>query len=233
MRFLILLTAVAALAAPVCPAPQPISTVTVTDGSAEGLAKLYGSGENYITDLKVTVKFKYYAPYDIKLEDGYSPSLSVFDFGAEDKLLFCSSQTGGSGGYGNYRVYRVKTHSYELLYDDKADSEKMRFSAEFQPDGVMKIVGADGSLDVCLGYTDKYFYDLIFAPDGSVKDAQPHVNDVSFVSPSFNPASGIYRLTTYRSVTAVAEVNRLGYITQLLDFDGGFTPSFTEFSIAF
>ncbi len=79
---------------------------------------------------------------------------------------------------------------------------------------------------------DGSFYDRIFNADGSLTGEQPYVNAVSFVSPALNPASGVYRLITYRSVAAVAEVNRLGYIVNTLDFDGkAFTPSFTEFSI--
>jgi len=74
---------------------------------------------------------------------------------------------------------------------------------------------------------------MIFAPDGSVKGVQPYVNDISFVSPSLNPTDGLWRLITYRSVVAVAEVNRLGYIVQTLYFDGSsFIPAFTEFSIS-
>lgn len=228
----------AALPAPLpvqsVPRPEPIEVVTVTDGASPGTASLYGNGESFITDLKVTVKFKFYAPYDIKLEDGYSPFMSVFDFGAQDKLLFCSSQTGGSGGYGNYTVYRLKKRSYELLYDDKTNSKNEKFVAVFQPDGFILINSAAASLSVSVDYMDDFYYDKIFAPDGSLKGEQPNVNDISFVSPALNPASGIYRLLTYRSVAAVAEANRLGYIVQTLDFDGNtFTPSFTEFSIGF
>ena len=74
---------------------------------------------------------------------------------------------------------------------------------------------------------------MIFTPDGEVREGQkPNINAVSFVAPTLNPASGIFRLMTYRSVVAVAEVNRLGYIVATLDFDGEkFTASLSEFSI--
>lgn len=216
-------------------ANDAIQITTIWDGDTRGTASLYGNGETYVTDLKVIVRFEDYAPYEIELEDGYSPYISTFDFGAEDKLLFCSSQTGGSGGYGNYRIYRLKTNSYRLLYDDKTDSKITKFDAEFQPDGFMRIrnQSTQYTLDVSVGYVDKSFYDMIFAPDGSVKGVQPYVNDISFVSPSLNPTDGLWRLITYRSVVAVAEVNRLGYIVQTLYFDGSsFIPAFTEFSIS-
>ncbi len=120
-------------------AQQAFKTVAVTDGNNRGAATLYGSGDNYITDLKVRVEFKNHAPYEIALEDGYSPFIAALDFGAEDKLLFCSSQTGGSGGYGNYRIYRVKTDSYQLLYDDKTDSKAYTYRARFLIGGFMDI----------------------------------------------------------------------------------------------
>ena len=89
------------------------------------------------------------------------------------------------------------------------------------------------TLDVYLGYMDETYYNLIFEPDGSVKSGeQPYVNAISFVAPVLNSASGVWRLKTYRSVAAIAEVNRLGYIVQTLDYDGEkFAPASTEFSI--
>ncbi len=213
---------------------KPIKTVRISDGKNEGIASLYGNGENYINNLKVKVQFKNYAPYEIILDDGYSPYMETFGFGADSKFLFCSSQTGGSGGYGNYGVYRLNTASYQLLYDDKTDSEKAEFTAVFKPNGFMHLTdnSTKHTLTVDVGYMDSEFYNLIFSSDGSVKEQQPYVNPISFVSPALNPAEGIFRLITYRSVTAVAEVNRLGYIVQTLNFEGNkFSPSFTEFSI--
>lgn len=213
---------------------KPIKTVCVSYADATGTATLYGAGENYITNLKVEVHFENYLPYEIVLEDGYSPYIGTFDFGAIDKLLFCASQTGGSGGYGNYRVYRLMPTAYQLLYDDKIDSQTATFGAVFRPNGFMVLTdnSTQDTLDVYVRYMDEAFYNQIFAPDGSVKGEQPYVNDISFVSPSLNPSTGTYRLITYRSVAAIAEVNRLGYIVQTLDFDGSvFYPTFTEFSI--
>lgn len=215
-------------------ANKPIKTVEVLNGNTPGTATLSGSGENFITDLKVTVKFDGSAPYEIKLEDGYSPSIDAFDFGAEAEFLFCSSQTGGSGGYGNYRVYHLKTASYELLYDDKLNSARTTFSAEFQPNGFMTAMdnSSEHALTVYVGYMDPAYYKKIFNNDGSLTGEQPYVNDISFVSPALNPASGVYRLLTYRSVVAIAEVNRLGYIVQTLGFDGAkFTAYSTDFAI--
>ncbi len=212
-----------------------LDSVNVCDGGIKGVATLLGNGETYITDLKVSVEFENFKPYCIELEDGYSPLIEVFDFGSDENLLFSSSQTGGSGGYGNYRVYRLKTQSYQLLYDDEMDSEHTTFGAVFKPDGFMELRNnntAEHTLTVDVKYMDKVFYDKIFADDGSLKGEEPYVNAISFISPSLNPASGFWRLITYRSVAAVAEVNRLGYIVQTLDFDGmRFVPTFTEFSI--
>lgn len=211
-----------------------IQSVAVTDGDASGVAVLYGSGDNYVTDVRASVAFDGFAPYEIELVDGYSPLIATFDFGASDKLLFFASQTGGSGGYGNYRVYALKTNSYKLLYDNAADSVLNTFGAEFVPDGFMRLRNdsTQNELTVDVRYMDPAFYGKIFAPDGSLTGEQPYVNDISFVSPALNSASGLWRLVTYRSVVAVAEVNRLGYIVQTLDFDGeNFVPTFTEFSV--
>ncbi len=215
---------------------KPIKIIEVFDGRNSGTASLTGKGENYITNLKVTIKFKNYNPYEIYLEDGYSPYIETFDFGAEDKLLFCSSQTGGSGGYGNYRIYSIKKTSYKLLYDDKTNSKNSGFSAVFKPNGFMEITNLSykHTLDVYLNYIDTEFYNLIFAPDGTVTGEQPYVKEISFVAPALNSANGLYTLSTYRPVSAIAEVNRLGYIVQTLNFDGyTFYPAFTEFSITF
>lgn len=211
-----------------------IKTVFVANGTNKGSASLYGNGENHITNITLNVEFENYQMYKIELQDGYSPNIEVFDFGAEDKFLFYSSQTGGSGGYGNYSVYHLKTDSYQLLFDNNIYSKNNTFDANFKPNGFMNLKNnqTENTLLVYLGYMDKNFYDMIFDTNGNVKEYQPYVNDISFVSPALNSASGIWRLITYRSVIAVAEVNRLGYIVETLEYDGtNFKPIFTEFSI--
>ena len=78
----------------------------------------------------------------------------------------------------------------------------------------------------------KYVGVQIFDPNGNLKGVTPYVNDISFVSPSLNSASEFFRLITYRSVVAVAEVNRLGYIVQTLEYQNEeFLPVFTEFAL--
>ena len=87
-------------------------------------------------------------------------------------------------------------------------------------------------LNVDVKFMDRIFYNRIFDRDGDLKDVEPYVNDISFVSPSLTTVSGTFRLITFRSVVAVAEVNRLGYIVQTLDYkDGRFSPIFTEFAV--
>ncbi len=215
---------------------KTLKVIKIFNDRDTGTASLTGKGENFFTDLKVNICFENNNPYEIFLEDGYSPYIETFDFGAEDKLLFCSSQTGGSGGYGNYRVYRIQTDSYKLLYDDKLNSNNSEFTAVFKPNGFIEILNnfSQHTLEIYVGYMDAEFYNQIFAADGTVKGEPPFINDISFVSPALNSASGFYNLTAYRSVSAIAEVNRLGYIVQNLNFDGNsFYPAFTEFSIAF
>lgn len=213
---------------------SPIKSVAVQSGKAIGTASLFGNGETFITDLKVKVNFNDYAPYEIPLNGGYSPLIETVDFGGDNELLFCSSQTGGSGGYGNYQIYLLKPDSYKLVYDDKENSKDVTFEAIFIPDGVMRLTNNQTNtfLNVDVKFMDKIFYDRIFDQSGNLKGVAPYVNSISFVSPSLNPASGVFRLITYRSVVAVAEVNRLGYIVQTLDYqDGKFLPDFTEFAL--
>jgi len=213
----------------------PIQSVVVKDGDVKGVASLYGKGDNYVSNIKLSVEFDGFKSYEIKLPDGYSPLVDTFDFGGNDKFLFFASQTGGSGGYGNYQVYSLKTDSYKLLYDSVADSKLGKFVAKFLPNRFMQLHddSTGHELIVDVKYMDSDFYNKIFASDGSLTGEQPSVNDISFVSPSLNPASGVWRLVTYRSVVAVAEVNRLGYIVQTLDFDGEkFVPIFTDFAIS-
>ncbi len=215
---------------------QPIKTVFVANGNNKGIASLFGNGQNYITNAILKVEFENFPSYEIKLQDGYSPNIEVLDFGAEDKFLFYSSQTGGSGGYGNYYIYYLKTTSYQLLYDNTTNSKAETFTANFEPNGFMNIINnqTQNSLLVYVGYMDKTYYNKIFDANGQVKEQQPYVNDISFVSPALNSSNGIWRLITYRSITAVAEVNRLGYIVQTLNYNSnGFSPSFTEFAINF
>ena len=73
----------------------------------------------------------------------------------------------------------------------------------------------------------------LFDKDGNPTGEPVNVNAVSAVFPYYNGATGLFGLITYRSVTAVAEVNNLGYITQNLAWDGKtFSPVFTNFAIS-
>ncbi len=211
-----------------------LKSVAVRSGNTYGTANLFGNGETFITDIKVEVNFNNHAPYEIPLEDGYSPSIETLDFGGDDKLLFYSSQTGGSGGYGNYQIYLLRPNNCKLVYDDKENSKDATFNAQFIPNGIMKITNEQTNtfLNVDVKFMDRIFYNRIFDRDGDLKDVEPYVNDISFVSPSLTTVSGTFRLITFRSVVAVAEVNRLGYIVQTLDYkDGRFSPIFTEFAV--
>lgn len=213
---------------------SPIKIVAIRSGENIGTASLFVNGEAFITDIKVKVDFNNYTPYEIPLNDGYSPSIEMIDFGGDNKLLFCSSQTGGSGGYGNYQIYLLKPNSYKLIYDDKENSKNTTFKANFIPNGFMKLTNNQTNtfLNIDIKFVDKIFYSQIFDSDGNLKGVAPYVNYISFVSPSLNPASGFFRLITYRSVVAVAEVNRLGYIVQTLEYQNGkFLPVFTEFAV--
>ena len=213
---------------------SPIKSVTVRSGETIGTASLFGNGETFITDMKVKVNFIHYTPYEIQLINGYSPSIEMIDFGGDNELLFCSSQTGGSGGYGNYQIYLLKPSSYKLIYDDKENSQNTTFQAKFIPNGFMKLANNQTNifLNIDVKFMDKIFYGQIFYPNGNLKGVTPYVNDISFVSPSLNSASEFFRLITYRSVVAVAEVNRLGYIVQTLEYQNEeFLPVFTEFAL--
>ncbi len=66
---------------------KPLQTIAVTDSGNAGKASLYAQGQNYKTDVKLTVEFKNHKPYDIRLQDGYSQAIYTFDFGAQDKFF--------------------------------------------------------------------------------------------------------------------------------------------------
>ncbi len=198
------------------------------------LAVLTGKGENYKADVIIHVVKDGKILYGIKAEDGYSPTINFFDFGGEEKFLFYSSETGGSGGYGNYSVYRLRENGSDEIYN-VTSSDTAAFTGEFASGGkmILKNVAENGSLSVDVTYMQKDFYDKVFDKDGNPTGEPVNVNAVSAVFPYYNGATGQFGLMTYRSVTAVAEVNRLGYITQNLVYDGGsFKTLFTDFSIS-
>lgn len=221
------------------PDSKPIKTLAVFVNGEKGVLTLYGASSDgtFYTNVYANVKTAD-SSYDVPLADGYSPDVWYLNFTENEKFLFFSSQTGGSGGYGNYSVVRLKSDTYDTLYTNVSDSENNKFTAKFIKGGkiILKNLTSGGTLKVDVSYMDKEFYDQIFTAKGKVLGEQPYVNDVSFVAPLLNGATGVYDLITYRSVAAVAEVNRLGYITQNLSFtDNGsaFKPYFTSFSIDF
>lgn len=167
---------------------------------------------------------------------GFDPSVNLYDFVAGEPFIFYSAQSGGSGGYGFYYVYRLKGGTCALVYDDETDSRENRFSGGFIDGCKMSLRNENqkSSLIVDVSYMAADFLNQIFTADCKPKGEEVNINDISVVFPYFNAAVGYYQLMTNRSVTAVAEVNRLGYITENLDFsENAFKPYFVNFSISF
>lgn len=122
------------------------------------------------------------------------------------------------------------------MYDDETDSRENRFSGGFIDGCKMTLRNENqkSSLIVDVSYMAADFLNQIFTADCKPKGEEVNVNDISVVFPYFNAAVGYYQLMTHRSVNAVAEVNRLGYITENLDFsENAFKPYFVNFSISF
>lgn len=201
------------------------------------LAVLTGTGDDYKENVVIYVCRGNDILYEINAASGYSPDIKFFLFEQPqnkkpaDKFLFYSSQTGGSGGYGNYAVYKLEDDGYNCLYDVATDTES--FSGKFVSGGKMLIEHGDVSLSVDVSYMDKTYYDKIFDEKGNPRGESVNVNAVSSVFPYYNGATGTFGLITYRTVTAVAEVNRLGFISRILNFNGEkFVAEFTNFDIA-
>ena len=172
--------------------------------------RLSGVGKTYITEIRLDVLqggkpvCSIVPPNDF----GFDPFIGFYEFSKGEPFLFYSAQSGGSGGYGFYNVYRLKM--------------------------VLQNLNEKNSLTVDVGYMAPEFLKLIFPADCRPAKQEININDISIVFPYFNSAMGVYQLSTYRSVTAVAEVNRLGYISQNLELaEGGFTPYFTNFLFGF
>ena len=204
------------------------------DGEKPALAVLTGEGETFVQNVRIYVCSDARILYELKAEDGYSPDIGFFEFEKGKRFLFYSSQTGGSGGYGNYAVYKLVKSGETLLYSSATDEAS--FDGEFTDGGkmVLKNNASGNALTVDVGYMSRDFYSKIFSEKGKPTGEAVNVNPVSTVFPFYNGASETFSLITYRSVTAVAEVNRLGYIEQTLNYDGAtFSPSFTQFSIEF
>lgn len=200
--------------------------------------RLSGVGKTYITEIRLDVLqggkpvCSIVPPNDF----GFDPFIGFYEFSKGEPFLFYSAQSGGSGGYGFYNVYRLTGEKCRQVYDQAQDSAKNRFAGEFI-DGckmVLQNLNEKNSLTVDVGYMAPEFLKLIFPADCRPAKQEININDISIVFPYFNSAMGVYQLSTYRSVTAVAEVNRLGYISQNLELaEGGFTPYFTNFLIGF
>lgn len=205
--------------------------------SKGALAVLSGTGDDYKENVVIYVCRGNDILYEINVADGYSPDIKFFLFQQPqnekpaDKFLFYSSQTGGSGGYGNYVIYKLEDDGYKCLYDVATDTES--FSGEFIFGGKMLIKHGEVFLSIDVSYMDKTYYDKIFDEKGNPRGESININAVSSVFPYYNGATKTFGLITYRTVTAVAEVNRLGFISQILNFDGEkFVAEFTNFDIA-
>ena len=189
---------------------------------------LYGSGATFIEDTYLLIKQNGIDLYSISVPEGYDPYIGKYKFNEKD-LLFYSSQTGGSGGYGNYILLDINENNYEILFNSNEKRNNTSISASFVDDGKMII----DDLIIDVNYMDKSFYGMIFDEHNLVKTkVEININPISTVFICYNSALKTNFLLTFRSITAIAEVNRLGYVTQSLYFDGHeFIPYITDFSI--
>ena len=217
---------------------ETISVLTAKIDGKTWTFRLSGTGGPFMKELRIEVSKgnKRVCVITPPKDYGFSPAIQIYNFSENEPFLFYSAQSGGSGGYGFYNVYRLKDDKCTLVYDEAYDSRANVFSARFA-EGCKMCVRNEATKDelmVDVSYMPPEFREKIFFSDCRPKGEKVNINPVSVVFSYYNSSVGLYQLMTFRSVTAVAEVNRLGYIVQNLEFsEGAFRPYFTEFSIDF
>ena len=81
---------------------------------------------------------------------------------------------------------------------------------------------------------DRDFLNKVFDAEGRATDTEIDVHAVGNVFAFYNASADVYQLVTYRSVSSVAEVYRLGYLARYLAFDGTtFAPYYQTFNVSF
>lgn len=215
-----------------------VSVLTAKIDGKTWTFRLSGTGGPFMKELRIEVSKgnKRVCVITPPKDYGFSPAIQIYNFSENEPFLFYSAQSGGSGGYGFYNVYRLKDDKCTLVYDEACDSRANVFSARFAEGYKMCVrnESTNGELMVDVSYMPPEFREKIFFSDCRPKGEKVNINPVSVVFSYYNSSVGLYQLMTFRSVTAVAEVNRLGYIVQNLEFsEGAFRPYFTEFSIDF
>lgn len=216
------------------------TTGSLYDTAVENIIQLKGSeteSSPYITDISINIYANGALLHEIipPVNQGYSPKINLFYFSGNYPQIFYSADSGGSGGYGYYYVYSVSERSYGKIFDAEEYSSEESYSGNFI-DGcrmVIKNQNSPDSLTVDVSYMDESFKNSIFNDDCTVKEnTTVNINSVSTVFPYYNSSAGRYQLQTYRSVSAIAEVNRLGYIVQYLSLEKGrFVTYMTDFAI--
>lgn len=165
---------------------------------------------------------------------GFVPEVKFFSFFGDYCQIFYAADTGGSGGYGNYYVFRVDAERTETIFDMARFSASVSYSGRFEDSYTAVIRNENDGTEyyASLEGKDPSFLKRIFDDHGTpIQQPLIVVNDVSTVFPYYNHTQGIYQLSVYRSVTAIAEVYAFGYVVDYLTWsDGKFQPYLENFA---
>lgn len=202
------------------------------DGILEKVS-LYGSRDEnlesvYITNITIVIEdgktgdIKTITP---KTNSGYNPTIFLGDFTKNGvDAIKLSMDTGGSGGYGNFFVYTLINNNFNEIFDSDQYNIDYLFNVEYE--NGYKVAICNEQLDKCfqldisnksMDYLSQYYNeegDLITPIQGEVQAISALIPFVS------NEMNAYYELSAVQRVVGTFNADTLGYIQNLLAWNG-------------
>ncbi|MEH7237224.1 VCBS repeat-containing protein [Bacillus sp. JJ1562] len=156
---------------------------------------------------------------------GYNAKLFLGDFSKDNILdIFVSIESGGSGGYGFFYIYSFRNSVPLKLFDFENYNNDYKFEVIYED--FYKVSVVDHSLGVFftldISYKGYDYLSQIYDVNGKLKNpVRGEVLALGILNPIVtNVNSTNYDLLAYQRIIGTSNADTLGYIENLLSWDG-------------
>lgn len=160
----------------------------------------------------------------LKQSVGYNPTIFLGDFtGNHLEDILAISDTGGSGGIINGEIFASINGNIRSIFDAISFNNKLKYSVNYQNQYKVAVrsMNPHKQYIIDLQYKGPDYLAEIYHQDGTLKQPiEGWVDPMSGLYPVDYERDGIYELLAYQSIAGRFHADGLGYVENILKWDG-------------